>query len=234
MEVLVPTGQESADLISIGEKGDPLIRANFALVDDTSDGLLSLTYEVKLLVTDRERSHGDVAELDLLVQHVHGSVESALDIVLHIVGPHLYLMEEAWVVRARSRCQDRRHDIILIEREPNVGNRDSCVAKCQSIEVPRLLVPDHGFQVLPRHAHAIFDDDHVWLEEVVLSLVRFEGASFCLMVLVASLLPEMDTIDFVVTIDSCHLGIADNSDALLLQHRIDASVDFGTHIFADF
>jgi hypothetical protein len=61
---------------------------------------------VDVTIANRQVSHRDLLELDALIEHVHRTVETRLDIPLDVVGAELYLVEETWVLRAAA---DRVH-----------------------------------------------------------------------------------------------------------------------------
>lgn len=67
MQVLVATSHETANFISITEESNPLITSKLTLKEHIRDWLLSFSNKVKFLVTDSERSHWQVPELDLFV-----------------------------------------------------------------------------------------------------------------------------------------------------------------------
>ena len=67
MQVLVATGQEAANLIAINEEGDPFIAAKFSFHYHLRDWLLSLANEVEFFVSNGQRGHRQIPELNLLI-----------------------------------------------------------------------------------------------------------------------------------------------------------------------
>lgn len=131
MQVLVATSHETTNFISITEESNPLITSKLSLEENICDRLLSLSNKVKFLVSDSERCHGQVPELDLFVQHTHGGMEATFDVVLYVVSTDLELVHEARVVGARTSCENRGHDIILVKREAHIRDGDIVVVECQ-------------------------------------------------------------------------------------------------------
>ena len=92
---------------------------------------------------------------------------------------------------------------------------------------------DQRFQILPRRSYAILYYDYVWAEEVIRAIFSFKSTSLGLSLFVTYLFSEVDSINFVVTINACDFRVINYSDSLLPHHGINAFVDFTSHIFAD-
>jgi len=67
MQVLVATSGETANLISKAEECNPFIASKFTLIEHSCDWLFSFSHKVDLLVSNFQRCHGHVPELNLLV-----------------------------------------------------------------------------------------------------------------------------------------------------------------------
>lgn len=172
VQVLVPAGQKAANLIAVAKEGDPLFAAWRASVDDVCDRLLSLADKVQLFVSDRQRGHRQIPELDLFVQHVHCSVEATLDIVLDVVGPHSDFVHKAWVVRAGACCKHGRRDVVLQQGEAHVRNRNALSVVEQAVQRTGLCVLfiAHVLKVGFRLSDTVFGDYYVWPDEEVFSI----------------------------------------------------------------
>ena len=94
MQVLVTTGQKAANLVSIDKERHKFTAFWVTTYDDVCDWLLTLSDDVKLLLTNLERLKWYVLELNFFVQQPQGCVESSFDIVFDIVCAYFELMEE--------------------------------------------------------------------------------------------------------------------------------------------
>ncbi len=106
MQVLVAHSHKTANFITIAVECNKFVRLRIARKNNLREGCIPLAHVVDVTIANREVSHRDLLEFDALIEHVHRTVETGLDIPLDVVGAELYLVEETWVLRAAA---DRVH-----------------------------------------------------------------------------------------------------------------------------
>ena len=89
-------------------------------------------------------------------------MEATFDVVLYVVSTDLELVHEARVVGARTSCENRGHDIILVKREAHIRDGDIVVVECQGSQKIFLFLSYHTFKVLLWTSYTIFYNHHVW------------------------------------------------------------------------
>ena len=215
VQILVPTGHETRDLISIYVEGNEFAVLYTPIHDDLMEGGVALSYEVDWLSVDIHSGKWEEAEFDTLVHHVHCCKPTRLNIVPHVVGSYSYLVNERGILCAGSSSQNRREKVIVVQRKLYITCRDPSGVNPQFKR--RLTVlsifrrSQNRLQIVFGSSDPVLCDDNVW-SEIELDILLI----FCRCILL-----EVQALNLVHSLDLSNLSLHHHADSLLTHQLVD-------------
>jgi len=120
MQVLVSNSNKANNFITINVESDKLIFFWIFTHDNLSKRLAPFTDKIHMFVSNSQVCKGKISEFTSLIEHVHSSIETWLNIILDVVGSNSYFVHKTRKLGTWTSCIYRRHYVVVKQTKPNI------------------------------------------------------------------------------------------------------------------